>query len=225
MAPAMVGTTRDPSSPPSDPPSDGSGSPDEDQVDTQFGGRSLFQPVSARGPALIVLGLAVFIVVLGVAGSALSSGGTPTDKIHSVKIPDGTVVALTPATRAMKAVVSLGQPPADILGNLAVPAKSRVTRTVDVDQDSGMYDRTVVFSTGLSSYQVTEVFHTLLPRLGWQVIYDGSGASTQAQSTEVLAKKASGDSFYWEVGVTVPPTSGSGTTTYSVELFELDDAD
>jgi len=100
-----------------------------------------------------------------------------------------------------------------------------VTRTENIDQDSGMYDRTVVFSTGLSSYQVTEVFHTLLPRLGWQVIYDGSGASTEAQSNEVLAKKASGDSFYWEVGVTVPPTSGSGTTTYSVELFELDDAD
>ena len=225
MAPAMVSTTRDPSSPPSDPPSDGSGSPDEGLVDAESGRGSLFQPVSARGPALIVLGIALFIVILGVAGSALSSGGTPTLKIHSIKIPDGTVVALTPATTAMKAVVSLGQPPADILGNLAVPSSSRVTRTVDIDQDSGMYDRTVVFSTGLSSYQVNEVFHTLLPRLGWQVIYDGSGASTQAQSTEVLAKKASGDSFYWEVGVTVPPTSGSGTTTYSVELFELDDAD
>ena len=95
MAPAMVSTTRDPSSS----PSDGSPSPDEDQVDTESGPRSLFQPVSARGPALIVLGIALFIVILGVAGSALSSGGTPTLKIHSVKIPDGTVVALTPSPR------------------------------------------------------------------------------------------------------------------------------
>jgi hypothetical protein len=221
MTTAMVSTTRDPSTP----PSDGSLPPDDDQSEAELEPRSLFQPVSARGPALIVLGIAVFIVVLGVVGSALSSGGNPTLKIHSVKIPDGTVVALTPATTAMKAVVSAGQPPADILGNLGVPSSSRVTRTVNIDQNSGMYDRTVVFSTGLSSDQVTEVFHTLLPRLGWQVIYDGSGASTEAQSTEVLAKKASGDSFYWEVGVTVSPTDGSGTTQYSVELFELDDAD
>jgi hypothetical protein len=221
MATAMVSTTRDPSSP----PPDGALPPDEDQADPEPGSRPLFQPVSARGPALIVLGIAIFIVVLGVVGSALSSGGTPTLKIHSVKIPDGTVVDLTPATTAMKAVVSAGQPPADILGNLAVPTGSRVTRTDNIDQNTGMYDRTVVFSTGLSSDQVTEVFHALLPRLGWQVIYDGSGASSEAQSTEVLAKKASGDSFYWEVGATVSPTDGSGRTAYSVELFELDDAD
>jgi hypothetical protein len=221
MTIAMVSTTRDPASPASDGPVPS----DDDQGEAEPGSRSLFQPVSARGPALIVLGIAIFIVVLGVVGSALSSGGNPTFKIHSVTIPDGTAVALTPATTAMKAVVSAGQPPADILGNLGVPSSSRVTRTVNIDQNSGMYDRTVVFSTGLSSDQVTEVFHALLPRLGWQVIYDGSGASTEAQSTEVLAKKASGDSFYWEVGVTVSPTDGSGTTQYSVELFELDDAD
>ena len=185
----------------------------------------LYEHMSLRGPALVVLGIAVLIVVVGVVGSALTSGSNTTLSIHKITIPDGTVVPLTPAATAMKSIVSAGQPPADILGNLAVPSGSRVTRTVNIDQDSGMYDRTVVFSTGLSSDQVTEVFHTLLPRLGWQVIYDGSGASTAAQSTEVLAKKASGDSFYWEVGVTVPPTSGSGTTTYSVELFELDDAD
>ena len=39
----------------------------------------------------------------------------------------------------------------------------------------------------------------------------------------VLVKKGSGDSFYWEVGATVSPTTSAGTTTFSLELFELPD--
>ena len=209
----MVSTTRDLPSPPPD---------GVEAVDPE---RRTYQPMSSRGPALIVLGIAVFIVLAGVVASALASGSTPDVTIHSVKVPDGTVVHLTPAVTAMKSIVSAGEPPADILGNLAVPAPSRVTRTLNSDQGVSQFDRTVTFTTGLSSEQVIEAFHTVLPRLGWRVIYVGNGASTQSGSTEVLAKKASGDSFYWEVGARVTPTDATGTTTYSVELFELPDND
>ena len=41
--------------------------------------------------------------------------------------------------------------------------------------------------------------------------------------TEVLVKKGSGDSFYWEVGAAVSPTTSAGTTPFSLELFELPD--
>ena len=178
---------------------------------------------SAKGPALVVLGIAVFIVLVGTIGSALESGNGPTVSIHSVSIPDGTTVTLTPATTAMKSVVGGGEPPADILGNLEVPSRSPVVRTVNSDQGAGQFDRTVYFTSGLSSDQVVNTYLTLLPELGWKVIYDGSGAQRSGQGAEVLAKRGSGDGFYWEVGAVVSPTTSTGSTPFFLELYELPD--
>jgi hypothetical protein len=180
-------------------------------------------PVSTKGPALIVLGLAVFIVLLGVIGSALASGSSPTVSLKSVTVANGTVVHLTPATTAMRSIVSAGQPPADVLGNLAVPTGSRVVRTLSIDQNASQFDRTVYFSSDLSSGEVIDAYRALLPRLGWTIAYVGSGASRQAQQNEVLAKHGSGDGYYWEVGVVVSSTTSTGVTPYSVELFEIPD--
>jgi hypothetical protein len=172
---------------------------------------------------LVVLGIAVFIVVAGIVASALASGSDPTLSIRKITIPGGTVVPLTPAASAMKAIVSAGEPPADILGNLAVPAGSTVTRTINLDQGASQFDRTVVLRTGLSSDQVADLYRTLLPRLGWAVLDSGSPASGSAPGTVILFKKGSGDGFYWEVGATVSPTTSAGTTSVSLELFELPD--
>jgi hypothetical protein len=183
----------------------------------------VFQPMSLRGPALVVLGIAVFILVAGVLASAFASGADPTLSIHHIAIPDGTTVQLTPATTAMQSIVSAGEPPADILGNMAVPAHSTVTRTVNTDQGASQFDRTVYFQTHLSSDQVVDLYHALLPRLGWKLLYSGGGLQRSGPGTGVLANKGSGDSFYWEVGVVVSPTTSAGTTSFSVELFELPD--
>jgi hypothetical protein len=183
----------------------------------------VYEHMSLRGPALVVLGIAVFIVVVGVVASALASGGDTTLSIHRITIPDGTSVPLTPAATAMRSVVNAGQPPADILGNLAVPSGSVVIRTLDVDQSAGQFDRAVVFRTGLSSDQVGDVYRTLLPRLGWKVTDTGSPATGSAPGTVLLFKRGSGDSYYWEVGATVSPTTSTGSTTFSVELLELPD--
>jgi hypothetical protein len=207
----MVGTAQELASPPPD---------DAEAVDPHH---RTYQTMSLRGPALIVLGIAVFIVVAGTVASAFDSGSTPVLSLHSVAIPDGTVVHLTPATTAMKSIVSAGEPPADIVGNMDVPSGSPVVRTVNSDQNETQFDRTVHFTTGLSSDQVIDVYRTLLPRLGWQVIYVGSGDQRGGQGTTVLAKRASGDGFYWEVGAVVSPTTSAGITRFSLELFELPD--
>ncbi|HEX3980987.1 MAG TPA: hypothetical protein VHW93_07175, partial [Acidimicrobiales bacterium] len=70
----------------------------------------VFQPMSLRGPALVVLGIAIFILVAGVLASAFASGADPTLSIHHITIPDGTTVQLTPATTAMRSIVSAGEP-------------------------------------------------------------------------------------------------------------------
>jgi hypothetical protein len=199
-------------------------SPASDEVQAVDPDNRSFQQMSLRGPALVVLGIAVFIVIAGIAASALNSGSRPTLSVRRVTIPDGTVVQLTPAPTAMKSIVSAGEPPADILGNLAVPTGSPVTHTLNSDQSGGQFDRTVSFRTGLSSDQVVATYRTLLPRLGWQVIYGGSGAQRGTPSTEVLAKRGSGDGFYWEVGAVVSPTTSAGSTSFSLQLFQLNDA-
>jgi hypothetical protein len=189
--------------------------------DVPSGGRS--QPVSVRGPALVVLGIAVFIVGAGVVASALDSGKSPTTSLHSIAIR-GTDIPLTPATVAMRRIVSTSEPPADIIGNVAVPAGSPVTHVVNTDQGQGQFDRAVSFTTQLSSDQVVDLYRTLLPRLGWRVLYAGPGAGRfGGQGTEVLAKLGSGDGFYWEVGAVVSPTTSAGTTPFSIELFEQPD--
>ena len=207
----MVSTTPDVSSPPSPP------------TDTVDPARRTYQQAALRGPALLVLGIAVFIVVVGVVGSALTSGNTTTLSVQRITIPGGNVVQLTPATSALHSIVGAGDPPSDILGDLAVPAGSRVTGTVDSDQGAAQFDRTVTFTVGLSADQVVALYRKLLPHLGWQVIYFGTGAQRDGQGTEVLAKHGSGDGYYWEVGAVVSPTTSTSTTPFSLELFQLPD--
>jgi hypothetical protein len=179
--------------------------------------------MSLRGPAFIVLGIAILIVVAGVVASVFGTGSAPSHRIQSIAIPDGTVVRLTPATQALRSIVSGGQPPSDVMGALSVPAGSPVTGTVNIDQFVGQFDRTVTFRTGLASGQVVDLYRTLLPKLGWKITYSGAGRSPIKLGTEVLATKGSTDSFYWEVGVVVSPTTATGTTPFSVEVLETND--
>jgi hypothetical protein len=179
-----------------------------------------YQPMSTRGPALIVLGIAIFIVVLGIVGSILASRGSST-RLPSTVTVDGSAVRLTPAATAMKSIVSGGQPPSDIIGNLVVPAGSPVVRTLNIDQGVTQFDRSVYFTTGLSADQVVDVFRAVLPKLGWKIIYHG--ARTGGVGSEVLAKRGSADGFYWEAGVVVSPTTSAGTTPFSIEVLEMSD--
>jgi hypothetical protein len=179
-----------------------------------------YQPMSTRGPALIVLGIAIFIVVLGIVGSILASRGSST-RLPSTVTVDGSAVRLTPAATAMKSIVSGGQPPSDIIGNLVVPAGSPVVRTLNIDQGVTQFDRTVYFTTQLSTDQVISLYRSVLPGLGWTVTYHGP--QTNGPGTELLAKRGSGDGFYWEAGVVASPTTSAGTTPFSVEVLEMSD--
>ena len=94
---------------------------------------------------------------------------------------------------------------------------------VNTDQGQAQFDRTVAFTTRLSSDQVVDVYRTLLPRLGWRVIYAGPGAGRRGPGDRGPGQEGSGDGFYWEVGAVVSPTTSAGTTPFSLELFELPD--
>ncbi|HWD53170.1 MAG TPA: hypothetical protein VG412_12280 [Acidimicrobiales bacterium] len=193
--------------------------PDEDlSVDPE---NRAYQRMSLRGPAIIVVGIAAFILVGGVVASIITAGNNPVLTLHSITIPDGTVVQLTPATTALKPIVS-SEPPADILSALAVPAGSDLRHWVNIDQNHTQYNRSASFTIGLSSDQVVDVYRTLLPRLGWKLIYQGQGTSNGVSGREILARRASGDGYYWEVGAIVPPGTASGVTPFTLVVFEQD---
>jgi hypothetical protein len=198
---------------------DGAQASDSDAADIE---PSLRRPV-VRGPALIVLGIALLIVVVGLVGAAVSSGKAPVTSVHQVTLADGTTVSLTPATTALHSLVGEGDPPADILGNLAVPSGSRVTQTINADQSAGQFDRTVAFTTAQAGDQVVDTYKALLPKQGWDVLYAGAGIRNGRSGTEVLAKRGSSDGYQWEVGIVVSPATATGTTPFSVEVFELSD--
>jgi hypothetical protein len=199
------------------------GSPPSDEVESVDPENRLYQPVSTRGPALVVLGLAIVILVLGVIGSVIATGtSSPGSTTRStVRIAGGKIVALTPATSALASIVSDGQPPTDIISKLAVPANSTIVRTLNSDGGVSQFDRTVFFTTHLSQAQVVSTYRSALPHLGWNIIYHGP--QTGGTGLEVLAKRGSSDGFYWETGVVVAPTTAAGATPFSVEVFELSD--
>ncbi len=184
-----------------------------------------FEPMSVRGPALIVLGLAVFILLGGTLAAALTST-TPAPAAHvaSVTLSDGTQVTFSPASTRLRSIVASGQPPADILSSLGVATTSTVVGTVDGDQGTSQFDRTVNLHTGaLAQSQIAEAYRLMVKANGWDVIYQGNAPQGVAGSTEVLAKKGSSDGFYWEIGVVVSPTTATGSTSYSIEVFETPD--
>lgn len=203
----------------------------------------------SRGPALIVVGIAVAILLFGGIASLVTSdsGPKPAPARTAITLPNGTSVATVPAATALKAIVSGGQPPADILSNLVLPKGSKVTNTVNADQNMTQYSRTAYFVSGsseLSGSEAAGFFRSMFKQLGWDTVYDAQatnpslGGASMGQNVtgmEILAKRGSTDGYYWEAGAVIPDqgsgdaavsSSGSSSTTpFILQIFEVPDAE
>jgi hypothetical protein len=227
MGPAMTTTSAESPETPASGSADGPETPaDADQATPYDPDQRTYQRMSLRGPAVIVLAIAVFILVGGVVASAVFTSGSSKLTLTSITIPDGTVVRLTPATTALKPIID-SQPPSDILASLAVPAQSIERRFVNTDQNLTQYDRSVSFTSGLASDQLIAFYQTLLHKLGWKVTATAADPATTAVpgTIEVLATKGSQDGFYWDVGALVSPSTSAGVTAFTIDLYEQEDQD
>ncbi len=189
------------------------------------GSEPAYEPVgrmSLKSPALIVVAIALVILIGGITASALAGGGPATLSLTSVRLADGTVVHLEPAADALRPIEQEGNPPSDILAALAVPKGTTTTGSLNTDQNTTQYDRTVNFTSTMNAYQVQDFYRVLFSRLGWKVVSNGSD-TYQTGSSEVLAKKGSSDGYYWEAGVVVSPTTGAGVTPFTLRVFEVPD--
>ncbi len=182
-------------------------------------------PGPGRGPAVLVVAIAAAIVVLFGVASALASGGSAPPPLRAVTLPGGTSVALEAGTTALRSAVAGGEPPADILGSIAVPAGSVHLLTADTGRLTSHYDQTITFTSRLSASEIASFFRVVLRHYGWQIAFTGPGSDQGITGTEVLGKKGSSDGYYWELGAIVSPTAPTGTTPFALVLFEVPQTD
>ncbi|HEX4245409.1 MAG TPA: hypothetical protein VHY77_07580 [Acidimicrobiales bacterium] len=178
--------------------------------------------ISVKSPAVIVVAIALVILIGGITASALATGGPTTLKLKSVTLADGTSVQVEPGLQALKRIETDGEPASDILAALAVPAGSRVTGSLNTDQGTTQFDRTVDFTSSLPAFRVQDFYQATFKQLGWKLVSTGPDAY-QTGSTQILAQKGSSDGYYWEAGVVVSPTTSAGVTPFTLRLFQVQD--
>jgi hypothetical protein len=179
-------------------------------------------------PAMTILILAVVILGVFVTIGIVSTHRSATVHIHagSVRVP-GSSLAAQPAAGALSVISHGGEPPANIMNAVVLPAGS--VRIAHHDNDAGgQYDQQVTFRSTASQGALVSFFAAALRQQGWQ-IFDRGPAAHAPGTTEVLGKLAGSDGYYWEIGALVPPTTfgpdapAAGETDYSVRLFQVND--
>jgi hypothetical protein len=184
--------------------------------------------VSMR-PAMIVLGLAVLIIVLFVSLSlATSSQPAPVRTKSAPQTVSGSNLKATPAAKALAPIIKAGQPPDNIINAVDIPVGAVRLSSLNNAGESGQYDSQVSLRSDASQGALLAFYASDMKSQGWQV-FDRGPAANDPNALEVLGKLAGTDGYYWEMGVTVQPTTfgkgapASGDTTFTVRLLQEPD--
>jgi hypothetical protein len=184
--------------------------------------------VSMR-PAMIVLGLAVLIIVLFVGlALATSSQPAPVRKSGGVVSVTGSSLKAAPAAVALAPIISLGQPPNNVVNAVDIPVGAVRTSSLNNAGQSGQYDSQITLRSDASQGALLAFYASDMKSQGWQ-IFDRGPASNDPNALEVLGKLAGTDGYYWEMGVTVQATSfgkgapAAGDTPFTVRLLQEPD--
>lgn len=177
-------------------------------------------------PALVVVGVALFLVLLFGVGAALTRN--PSSKAPAPAPLEGTGLVAEPATAALQPIEILGTPPADVLDAFVLP---KGAQRVSATPWSGLtqYSGKMSFRVGASQGALVTFFRTELRSRGWSILSVGP-ARTDKGATEVLAQRASTDGWFWEAGLVVSPTTfgrsapHADLTRFSLDLYEMPDA-
>ncbi|HUI02340.1 MAG TPA: hypothetical protein VLZ77_02280 [Acidimicrobiales bacterium] len=187
-------------------------------------------PGPSTRPALVVVGVIAALFVGGIVLEAVSGNqGKPAPSPRSIATAKGAVLRAVPARPLLKAIVSDGQPPDDLLDALAVPARAAPVAGSAVDRGVELYDRSVRFEVPASQADVIAFFRAQLPAEQWRRL--SQGPSSTATGYQVLVERPASDGLEWELGVTVAPTvfptpaARTGTTAFTLRLFARSDQD
>ena len=181
------------------------------------------------GPAMIVAGLAVLILVVFVTIGILTSQ-TPAPVRHSrtpTAVSGSALKAQAAASRLTPIIVS-GEPPTNILNAVDLPAGAVTVSHQNNAAGSGQFDAQVAFRSDDSQSALLTFYAADMKLQGWQ-IYDKGPAANDPGALEVLGKLAGTDGYYWEMGATISPTSfgrgapPTGETDFTIRLFQQTD--
>ena len=186
---------------------------------------------SAR-PALIPVGIAALVLLVGGIGAALTSSGSAQPKPKtSLPVVRGAGIKAVPGRRALAPVISAGEPPSDILNVVPLPAGASVKIGSAANNTVGLYDRSLSFAVAVPEEKVIVFYRDELRALKWQLVSQGPPPHG-APGYQIVGQHPSSDGYEWEIGVTIAPTtfgsesnSAVDTTPFTVRLFAVTDDD
>jgi hypothetical protein len=182
-----------------------------------------------------VVGLALVIIIFFGVLAVVTNVTTPSpvDNAFPARLVPGTGLVAVPATRALRPIEQLGEPPGNIVDAVAVPRGASVVRVTNNAGAADQYDQQMTFSVGGSQLAVFDFYKAEMARLGWHVFSTGT-ARQPANAIEVLGQKGGSDGWYWEMGAVVSPTTfstanlsspgGGDVTHFTVRLFQVPDS-
>jgi hypothetical protein len=186
------------------------------------------------GPALVVVACVAVVVVGGFAVAIAGSGNKAVSGPVLGRL-QGVAFSARPAAPILRRITQGGEPPADVASALVVPSGSVVTKATPPRPALSLYSGSFTITVDHPEAAVATFFVDELRHDHWSVL--ASDATATGDGSRIYAKIPSADGFYWEVGIVVKPTSvaitpalsGGGangpTSTASVTVFEVDDAD
>jgi hypothetical protein len=186
-------------------------------------------PGPSTKPALIVVGLTVLLFLVGVGLELLSgSQSRPTASPTKIATARGAGLHAVPARPLLKAIITTGQPPDDLLNALALPKGATPTASSAINRGVESYDRSLQFGVAATQQEVITFFRAQLPAQHWTRLSQGPTGSAGTQYL-ILEQHPASDGNEWDIGVTVSPTffgaQASGTTSFTLRLFSVSDQD
>jgi hypothetical protein len=191
----------------------------------------------------------LLLFLLGVGLELLSgSQSRPTASPKSVTTARGAVLHAVPARPLLRAIVSGGQPPDDLLNAIAVPQGSAPVPSSAISQGVELYDRSQRFEVPATQQDVISFFRAQLPSQHWRRLSEGPTTKVPGGYL-VLEQRPASDGLEWDLGVTVAPTffgdqatgssgpasvpaasaapgavvPGAGTTAFTLRLYAVSD--
>ena len=180
-------------------------------------------------PAMVVPVLGVVIIAVFVTLGVLSSHSpAPVKTSGAPSVVPGSTLRAQPAGDALRLIVGAGEPPSNIINAVTVPVGSVRISHQNNAAGAGQYDSQVTLRSPDSQGALLSFFAAAMQQQGWQV-FDKGAAANDPGALEVLGKLAGTDGYYWEMGVTIPPTTfghgapSTGETDFTVRLLQQND--
>ena len=168
-----------------------------------------YPPGPSLKPALWVLGLAASILVIGAIASGVFGGSGYVAAPARVSRSGISGISAVPAVSFLKAMESNGQPPLNVIYTITVPGGTVTQGIVTTPGHPTSYDKAMAFVSRTGQQQIIDFYSKQLPLHGWSLVSKGPVGGSRAYY--LIARANGNDGEFWELGVTIYPTSFSPT--------------